>query len=248
MSLVRDLRVALSFLSRLCPARTETPEAMAKSLRAYPLAGLVIGLVAAAPVWLGLLHGRPLLQGIAVVILSAVLTRGLHWDGLMDLADAWGSGARGERFFAIMKDSRVGAFGVLGCVAAFAAQCALLAEVLTEGAFGVAVFGFVLGRFAAVALAWRGKSLARPGLGALALSGATTGALWFAGLCTLAAGLVLCPAPALLAGAALAAACTAGLYALARSQGALNGDFLGAAIILAETALWLGYCLATPGR
>lgn len=244
MSLVRDLRVALSFLSRLCPARTETPEAMAKSLRAYPLAGLVIGLAATVPVWLGLLHGRPLLQGIAVVILSAVLTRGLHWDGLMDLSDAWGSGARGERFFAIMKDSRVGAFGVLGCVAAFAAQSALLAEVLAENAFGVAVFGFVLGRFAAVALAWRGKSLARPGLGALALSGATPGALWFAGLCTLAAGLVLCPTPALLAGVALAAACTAGLYALARSQGALNGDFLGAAIILAETALWLGYCLA----
>ena len=51
--------------------------------------------------------------------LEAWSTRGLHWDGLADLGDASGSGAQGERFWAILRDSRLGAFGALHLLLAF---------------------------------------------------------------------------------------------------------------------------------
>jgi len=57
-------------------------------------------------------------QGAAVIILLAgiVLTRGLHLDGLADFADAfWGTHQR-EKTLAIMKDSFVGAFGIVALV------------------------------------------------------------------------------------------------------------------------------------
>lgn len=248
MSFVSSLRVALGFLSRLAPARAESEGAMAASLRAYPLAGLCIGLVALAPAWLGLLPGRPLLLAVVVLGLSVVVTRGLHWDGLADVADAWGSGARGERFWQVLKDSRAGAFGVMGCSLAMLTQAAALTEVLQGGATGVALFGFVFGRFLAVGLAHlaahKGRDLVRPGLGRFCLEGAATGPTLLALAQTLLLGLLLCPAPALAWSCALAALGAWTLLRLARSRGGLNGDFLGSAVIWGETSVWLGWSLS----
>lgn len=247
MSFAADLRVALSFLSRLAPARTETPAAMAASLKAYPAAGLCIGLVALAPVMLGVFHGRPLLQAVLTVALAALVTRGLHWDGLSDLADAWGSGARGERFWEVMKDSRAGAFGVMGCCLAMLLQVAALSEALGNGATGGALFGFVLGRFLAVALAHfagrGGNGMVRSGLGRFCLEGASAGPTLFALLQTVLAGLLLCPAPVILWSGALSFVGVWGLLRLGRSRGGVNGDFLGSVVIWGETVVWLSWPL-----
>jgi len=248
MSFISDVRVALAFLSRLAPARAESEKAMAASLKAYPLAGLAIGLVALTPVWFGAFGGRPLLQAAVVLAVAAFVTRGLHWDGLADVADAWGSGARGERFWQVLKDSRAGAFGVMGCSLAVLLQAAALAETLGDGAAGVALFGFVFGRFLAVGLAHlaahRGQSLARPGLGRFCLDGAAPGPTLFAAGQTLLAGLLFCPPAVLVWTAGLAAAGVWTLLRLARAQGGLNGDFLGSAIIWGEAAVWLSWSLA----
>ncbi len=248
MNFGTDLRVALSFLSRLAPARPEPSTALASSLKAYPAAGLCIGLVSLAPVMLGLFDGRPLLQAALVVALSALVTRGLHWDALSDLADAWGSGTRDERFWEVMKDSRAGAFGVMGCCLAMILQTAALAEVLQGKAIGAALFGFVLGRFLAVALAHLagrgGPGLMRPGLGKFCLEGAASAPALFALGQTLLAGLLLCSAPLLLWAGALSALGVWMLLRLGRSRGGVNGDFLGSAVIWGETAAWLSWALA----
>ncbi|EPR43925.1 Cobalamin synthase [Desulfovibrio sp. X2] len=243
MGLARDLRVALAFLSRLAPARAETAEALAASLKVYPLAGLVVGAAALLPARLGLFALHPALLAVCTVALSIWVTRGLHWDGLSDVADAWGSGARGERFWEIMKDSRCGAFAVMGCVLAMLAQAAALAGLLGARALGPALFGFVLGRFLAVGLAHVGRGLKRPGLGGLVLSGAGTGPLLFAAGQTLVLGLWLCPPAVLGAAFGLAALGAAMLRRLAGRQGGLNGDFLGSAVIWGELSAWLAWCL-----
>ncbi|MFD0222761.1 adenosylcobinamide-GDP ribazoletransferase [Streptomyces hirsutus] len=136
-----------------------------------PLAGLVVGAVAAA---VGLLllflgAGAPL-AAVATVAVPAVLTRGLHLDGLADIADGLGSGKPAEDALRIMKQSDIGPFGVLTLVLALLAQVAALAQAYgdswTRGALA-AVVAAVAARLVLTLAARTGVPPARPeGLGA----------------------------------------------------------------------------------
>ena len=92
-------------------------EAARGGMLCAPLAGLAVG-AAAAGLGLVLLFlgaGAPL-AAVATVAVPAVLTRGLHLDGLADTADGLGSGKPAEDALRIMKQSDVGPFGVLTLV------------------------------------------------------------------------------------------------------------------------------------
>lgn len=233
---IRHLFTALSFLTRLWPARMIPEEEFTGAVPWFPLAGLAVGAAAALPAALGLFAGMSWLQGWLAVGISLWVTRGLHADGLADIADAWGSHATGERFWEILKDSRAGPFGVLGLVMALTGQIVAFSYLFSLGKPWTVVWCFVLGRFACVALLAVTKDLARPGLLSLFAAGATPGTLTFALASTAILGLLLATLPAVLAG--LAAACLPVFFLarLARRQDGVNGDFLGAAIIAGELA------------
>jgi adenosylcobinamide-GDP ribazoletransferase len=112
------LIVALGFLTALPVPRGDAtkPEALARSLAFFPVAGLVVGGLLAGLDW-GLSWALP--GGVrAALVVGAMLaiTRGLHLDGLMDCCDGLFGGFTPARRLAIMRDSRVGAFGVLGAI------------------------------------------------------------------------------------------------------------------------------------
>jgi adenosylcobinamide-GDP ribazoletransferase len=108
---------AVAFLTRLPVPKNLKNEAWAKSPPWYPFVGLLLGGVLAALAWgLGWLEAPSLLTAMLVVTLWVYLTGGLHLDGLMDTADGFGSYRNRERVLEIMKDSRVGAMGVLAAV------------------------------------------------------------------------------------------------------------------------------------
>ena len=93
------------------------------------------GLVLAVPLMLlSLLDAPAGLLATLLVALLAVLTRGLHLDGLADTADGLGSGRRGEAALAVMRQSDIGPFGVVTLVLALLAQVAALAVCLAAGA------------------------------------------------------------------------------------------------------------------
>ncbi len=99
-----------------------------------PVAGLVIGLAAAAlGTGLLLLDSGPLLAAVATAAVPAVLTRGLHLDGLADTADGLGSGKPAEDALRIMKQSDIGPFGVITLLFALLAQVAALAHLYEQG-------------------------------------------------------------------------------------------------------------------
>ncbi|MCB5167137.1 adenosylcobinamide-GDP ribazoletransferase [Streptomyces bambusae] len=171
------LRFAFGTLTVL-PARItrwDRPAARTGMLSA-PLAGLVVGLAAAA---LGsalvILGSGSLLAAVATVAVPAALTRGLHLDGLADTADGLGSAKPAETALRIMKASDIGPFGVIALVLVLGAQTAALAELyaasLPRGAFA-AVLSAVTARLALTLASRAGVPPARPeGLGA-AVAGA----------------------------------------------------------------------------
>ncbi|RPK65775.1 Cobalamin synthase [Streptomyces sp. ADI96-02] len=137
-----------------------------------PLAGLVVGVLAAGAGSLSLLLGSgPLLAAVASAAVPAVLTRGLHLDGLADTADGLGSARPPRDALRIMKQSDIGPFGVITLLLVLLAQVAALFELYGDGwargALG-AVVAAVTGRLALTLASRQGVPAARPeGLGAM---------------------------------------------------------------------------------
>jgi adenosylcobinamide-GDP ribazoletransferase len=135
ISWLHGLIAAFQFLTRLpIPIQISyTNHVFVKSVVFYPAAGMVIGLLLGAA---GLLLDSflPLLPA-AVLLLSLwiVLTGGLHLDGLMDTADGILSHRPREQMLEIMKDSRVGAMGVIVCVLHLLLKFSLLYTLLEQG-------------------------------------------------------------------------------------------------------------------
>lgn len=146
------LIVALGFLTALPVPRSgaSSPKALARSLAYFPLVGAVIGGVLAA---LDLALGQIFPAGpraALLIVATVALTRGLHLDGLMDSCDGLFGGFTPERRLAIMRDSRAGAFGVLGALLDLLLRYAALTAL--EGPWRLAALlgGPILGRWALV--------------------------------------------------------------------------------------------------
>ncbi|PWS39549.1 adenosylcobinamide-GDP ribazoletransferase, partial [Streptomyces sp. ZEA17I] len=145
------LRFAFGTLTVLPVRVTRWDRATARSgMLLAPLAGLVVGLLAAVLGALSLLAGSgPLLAAVASVAVPAALTRGLHLDGLADTADGLGSGKPAEEALRIMKQSDIGPFGVITLLLVLLAQVAVLFQLYGEGGWARGALGAVVAAAAA---------------------------------------------------------------------------------------------------
>ncbi|WP_268893531.1 adenosylcobinamide-GDP ribazoletransferase [Paenibacillus xylanilyticus] len=126
---------AFQFLSRF-PVKMQidfVPPLLRESVVYYPLVGAAIGL----SVWIGGALTGALLPSFPAAVLTLTLwvwlTGGLHLDGWMDTADGLLSYRTRERMLEIMKDSRVGAMGVIACVLLLMMKAALIADFIARG-------------------------------------------------------------------------------------------------------------------
>jgi adenosylcobinamide-GDP ribazoletransferase len=124
-----EARLAFAFLTRL-PFRTEAqpkPGALARAAWAFPIAGILVGVIGGIVFEIGDRLGLPInAMALLAVGVTVLVTGGLHEDGLADTADGLGGGD-GETALAIMRDSRTGAFGVLALVFSVGLRVAALA-------------------------------------------------------------------------------------------------------------------------
>lgn len=127
----QNLHIALSFLTILIKGKEYSEESMQKSVYYYPFAGVVIFFLSACfSIVFFPLFKNYVLSALLFLFAECILTRGLHHDGLADIADAWGSGKRGEAFRTILKDSRIGSFGVIALIFYFLFALVLMSELL----------------------------------------------------------------------------------------------------------------------
>ncbi len=107
---------ALRFLTLipLFRGREVSPEDLARSTGYFPVVGLIIGLLLAGLNWLLGWFLPAAVVNILLIIFLAAITGALHLDGLADTCDGIASGKTIEERWRVMRDSRVGSFGVVG--------------------------------------------------------------------------------------------------------------------------------------
>ena len=242
--MIRGLALAVSWLTVLpVPAPNPVDRAVARhALYWAPVVGAGLGLLAAAALaGLATLDTPGLLAGLAVVAMLAVLTRGMHLDGLADTADGLGCYGGPARALAVMRDGAAGPFAVVVLVLVLSMQAAALGALAQQGRLLAVLLAMTAGRVAFGWCARTGVPPARPdGLGAL-VAGSQPPAVplgWT--LALLAAALVAVPGRPWQGPAAigLAALLVAAFSAHTRRRfGGITGDVLGAGSELASTVV-----------
>lgn len=148
-----DILCALSLLTILpVPSRwLDLKRPPARAMAAYPLVGFVLGV--ALMLASCLLHAAlpPLVVSALIVVAWAVLTGGLHLDGWADCCDALPGTATRERRLEILRDPRLGSFGVAGLVLLLVVKFAAVASL--PHASAALILAPTLGRWAIVHVA-----------------------------------------------------------------------------------------------
>ena len=143
---------ALRFLTVLpVPGEWGTAEEdLGRSVAFFPVVGILVGGVAAALAF-GLVTVLPQLPANVLIVIGLVsVSGGLHLDGLSDTADGFFSSRPRERALEIMRDSRVGAMGVIAIVCVILLKVAALASVPVERVWRTVFLMPIAGRCALV--------------------------------------------------------------------------------------------------
>lgn len=125
-----DFLVAMAFLTRIPIDVAWEDGTLARAFRAFPFAGMIIGAVGGAVYWLATALGLTgLLAGFATILVSIVLTGGLHEDGLADMSDGFGGGHSIADKLRIMRDSHIGSYGMLALVLSVGIRVSAMAAI-----------------------------------------------------------------------------------------------------------------------
>ena len=115
---MKHIAAALTFFTRIPIWKwTEIPQKYYSSVVVFwPMTGWVTGGLTALLLWLAA-QVFPMLPAVIIALTGRILlTGGLHEDGLADFCDGFGGGTGKDRILAIMKDSHIGTYGVMGLI------------------------------------------------------------------------------------------------------------------------------------
>lgn len=247
--------VATQFLTRLpVPSMSDfQPQWLRQSLRYFPLVG---GLVGLANVAVSSLSSQWFPRTVAVGLMlaaSLAMTGAFHEDGFADTCDGFGGGDTRDRTLAIMKDSRIGAFGAIGLIMLLGLKWSALVALPIAAFPVIVVASHVVSRWCSIGLVWalsyaraEGEGKSRPFDGGLTAAqwvlsgviGATAvaiAAIWPGAVVNTSLAIAAAVGFAAAAGSALAAA-----VHFKRRIGGYTGDCLGAVQQLSELTFVLG--------
>ncbi len=231
----RECRTAVALLTRI-PVGRSPPSPPARAVWAYPVAGALVGAIAAATLLAAAASGVPPLPAAVLALLAeALATGGLHEDGLADTVDALSGGWTAERRLAILRDSRIGAHGALALVLAASLRIGAVASLPPRQAAPALLAAAILSRGAMLPLLALSRPARPDGLGASLAEAPAISVL--SGLVLACAFGILFGDPRFLPAAALAAGL--GLAVARRRFGGFTGDLLGATAVTAESAVLL---------
>lgn len=254
MSAARELQLflcAVQFLTRIpVPALPGfQPDWTTRAARYFPLVGLLVGAICAAVFWGASKVWSGPVAAVLALAAGVLITGAFHEDGLADTADGLGGGQTVAKRLTIMKDSRVGTYGVLALLIVLGLKVTALAGLPAA-----------MGAWALVAAHGAGRGAAVVAMAALPYAGGARATKWKPaehgltlpeGLTALAiAGLPIALSPDGVVLAALALGCGAALtlaLVARRLIGGFTGDVLGGVEQVFECGFVLGVAAAVAG-
>jgi len=240
----RVIKVMNSFITALqlltiFPVKTSGGNAgkdFSRSLAYFPLAGFVIGFSCAV---LNFIAGRFLpdaVWSILLVIFMAIMTGGIHLDGLADSFDGFASSQASDKILDIMKDSRIGTMGVIALFADLAVKSALIFSFPPHLRGLSLILACTVSRWSMVLPMTFFRYARTEGKARIFLENASVSNMVISTLITLLIALFFCKWKGLyLLGAAGAVSYITATYVNSRIQG-ITGDTLGAINELVELA------------
>lgn len=149
---IRLFFTALMFFTRLpSPAWVGYSEAyLNQSGRYFPLVGLIVGGIGAGVFWAANLIWPASVAIVLSMMATALVTGAIHEDGFADSCDGFGGGWTKDQVLSIMKDSRVGVFGIIGLGLLLALKFFTLANIEVNLLPPLMIAGHSLSRLAAI--------------------------------------------------------------------------------------------------
>jgi adenosylcobinamide-GDP ribazoletransferase len=226
---MRLFLIALQFLTIIpvpFPLRCEERD-LGRSMAFFPLVGLFLGaLLVGTDFILTPRLPRPVTDLLLITLLSA-MTGALHLDGLADVCDGLAARGNRERFLAVMKDSRIGAVGVVGLVLALLLKYEALLHIPLDFKREALIFSPLVARFSQVQMTVGAKKARGDGLGSAFIGTAGMWQFVSAGVITLAGAWLLLGLRGIYCCLALYL-CTWGLkWWFHRKLGGITGDIIG---------------------
>jgi adenosylcobinamide-GDP ribazoletransferase len=139
---IEELKASIVFCTRLplLGAATINSGTLAKAAWAFPVAGVLVGLIAVAVYAIAHRAGIPAWPAATLSVLATLLVTGcLHEDGLADTADGFGGGKTREQKLDIMRDSRIGTYGVCALIVTLLLRVGVLASFFSAASVGWAL-------------------------------------------------------------------------------------------------------------
>lgn len=240
MGAISDARAAIGFLTRIPVGPIEGADrSLTRTAAYFPLVGVVVAAMGLGAWWVGTSLLGSLAGAVLSVLAVVIITGALHEDGLADFADGlWGGTTPADRL-EIMRDSRLGTYGVVAVVGDLLLRIALLAPYGTSDwldAAAVLLAGHVIGRAAPIALAATLPPARADGLG-VRMTAPTRRELAIASVMVAAVAIAAvgwwAPLPFLAAALTVAAV----HLAARRRLSGVTGDVYGAAVALTNLAV-----------
>jgi adenosylcobinamide-GDP ribazoletransferase len=236
---VSSFFAALQFLTIIpWPRRAErSADELGRATIFFPVIGFLLGLILVLINVPLTSFASPALSSVALVTLLALLTRGLHLDGLGDTFDGLGAGGDRERMLRIMDDSHTGAFGLIAIVLLLSFKIHAI-EGMDSERWRALLAAPVHSRWAMVLLGYRSKA-AKAGLGSTLIDHLSTKHVFLATFVT------LLLVAAVLRGTGIAMMAWVAVFSLAsknyfhRRLGGVTGDTFGAVGELSETSVFV---------
>lgn len=214
------------------------PVDFGKSLLFFPVVGSLIGILLSATAWaFGFLPN--MVMSIIILIVSFVITGGIHMDGFADTCDGFYGGRTKERILEIMKDSRIGTMGAIGIVLLLLLKFSIIANFSKEVLWKVLILAPVFGRWSQTIACYTCDYARQEGKGKYFVEYADKKAIIIGALFTLMLSLVLFKVEGFFLFIIPFFAICLLIWWIKRRIGGMTGDTIGAVSEVAEAVVFL---------
>jgi adenosylcobinamide-GDP ribazoletransferase len=235
----REFLIAFQFLTIFSIRKTLPFDEVGfgRSAAFFPLIGGIIG----GFVWsLDLILTPvcpPVIRSVLLTAALAIVSRGLHLDGLADSADGFFGGRDRQHCLDIMKDSRIGTFGVLALTGVLLLKVRTLDLLVGETRIDALLLAPVLSRWSHVGMAFHSCPARDEGLGALLVRNVHLRELLWASTIALVVTLLLTGSAGVLLFIVIAGLTRAFTHVCHQRLGGVTGDTFGTTGEIAETVV-----------